>query len=254
MSQTSGRALRTKARSALLGNYGTAFGAMVLYSMIVLLLSFLAESFSGPPRRGTLNVMMTLTSSFLVVIVATLLQTGLSFMALNIARTGQGNLRDLFLGFRYHTARLTGLTLILTAIEYVCLAPMMFLSFSLLLYGTDLNPSGHRLSAGAFAALCILCLLLTLGLFIGFFLLYSQSLFLFIDHQDYGIGACLSESARLMMKNRLRLFRLYLAFIGYGCLVLLSFGIASVWVTPYLYVTEAEFYIELTGNRQPYGV
>ena len=56
-----------------------------------------------------------------------------------------------------------------------------------------------------------------------------------------------------MHGNRLRLLYILLSFIGYGLLVLCSFGIASLWVVPYQTETLVIFYLDCTDelNRIP---
>lgn len=56
-----------------------------------------------------------------------------------------------------------------------------------------------------------------------------------------------------MHGNRLRLLYILLSFIGYGLLVLCSFGIASLWVVPYQAETLVIFYLDCTDelNRIP---
>lgn len=246
--------MRSRARTALLGNYGTMLAAMLLYSLICIVLAAASGVFSISRETSAAGTVMELLISFIVMIIITILQTGLYFMALNIARTGHANLRDLFLGFRYHTGRLIGLTLVITLAEYLCLAPVLFLMIQLLENGSRIVLFGKTLVSGGMIILwSVICILVAVVLAIAFLMLFSQSLFLFIDHQDYSISQCLSGSARMMSGNRIRLFRLYLSFIGYVLLTALSFGIGNIWTAPYLHVTRAEFYIALSGNHRPYG-
>ena len=104
-----------------------------------------------------------------------------------------------------------------------------------------------------FAGIAILCLLVSALLYGVFYLLYDQALFLFIDHQDYSFLQCLRESRRMMYGHRIQLFVLNLSFIGYWVLSILSLGTAYICVKPYIAVTKALFYVELSGQRDPYG-
>lgn len=51
----------------------------------------------------------------------------------------------------------------------------------------------------------------------------------------------ISESKRLMKGNKLRLFFMELSFLGWQILCVLTLGIASLWVGPYMEAAKAAF-------------
>ena len=55
----------------------------------------------------------------------------------------------------------------------------------------------------------------------------------------------MTESFRLMKGNIFRYLYMLLSFIGYYALVLMSFGVAIIWVAPYQYMTMVQFYEDL---------
>ena len=56
----------------------------------------------------------------------------------------------------------------------------------------------------------------------------------------------LLEMSKEMMKgNKLRFFFFGLSFFGWALVVVLTFGIASLWVTPYMQASFAKFYREI---------
>ena len=57
-------------------------------------------------------------------------------------------------------------------------------------------------------------------------------------------------SEQLMKGNRMRLFKLYLSFIGWGLLVLVTLGIAALWVGPYIEATRVRFYNDLLSDSE----
>ena len=75
---------------------------------------------------------------------------------------------------------------------------------------------------------------------------YSYALvpYLMKDRGIYGKEA-MNLSEQLMMGNRMRLFKLDLSFIGWSLLVILTFGLAFLWVKPYFNAARVRFYIEL---------
>ena len=76
-------------------------------------------------------------------------------------------------------------------------------------------------------------------------LMFSQSLYILNDDNEKTITQCIKESANLMKGHKWEFFVLQLSFIGWGLLVVLTFGIAALWVQPYMWVTNANYYIKL---------
>lgn len=81
---------------------------------------------------------------------------------------------------------------------------------------------------------------------------YSQALFIYRDSvaEDAPMGyiEAITESRRLMDGHNLELFILDLSFIGWALAVLVTLGIASIWVIPYYHQTKAQFYKGLTDE------
>jgi uncharacterized membrane protein len=57
------------------------------------------------------------------------------------------------------------------------------------------------------------------------------------------------KKARQMMKgNKWRLFKLNLSFIGWGVLCVLTMGVGTIFLMPYVSAAAAEFYVELKNK------
>lgn len=247
--------LKKQARGILAECLPSAMLAALVTSLVTFTLIGLVESFSFLSSVSAAAIAGNLTAALAGSVLMTLLETGFDFYILNIARSGTARLRDLFLGFRYHTARLIGLSLLLLILKTVCLLPVGWLLAEFLAGGIRLHFFGLSVTTGPmFALVTIVCLLLSLLLFLGIYLPYCQALFIFIDHQDLRAVRCLSESRKMMKGNKIRFLLLELSFIGYGLLVLLSMGIGLFCVRPYIVMTKARFYIELSGRSAPYGI
>lgn len=52
-----------------------------------------------------------------------------------------------------------------------------------------------------------------------------------------------------MVHHKGRLFYLYVSFLPLMLLGLLSWGLALLWVIPYMAATEAEFFLDLIRNN-----
>lgn len=71
---------------------------------------------------------------------------------------------------------------------------------------------------------------------------YSMAYYVKADHPDYNWKACVDESRRLMNGHKWEKFVQDLSFIGWTIVGSLCLGVGTLWVTPYVYATEAQFY------------
>ena len=100
-----------------------------------------------------------------------------------------------------------------------------------------------------------LCILVGLAVAIGTILLiipgiilslmYSQAFFILCEDNDKGIVQCMKESAAIMKGHKWEFFILQLSFILWLILGAITCGIAMLWVSPYMYVTYANYYKSL---------
>ncbi|WP_125606228.1 DUF975 family protein [Lapidilactobacillus bayanensis] len=85
-------------------------------------------------------------------------------------------------------------------------------------------------------------------------LAYSQAYFIYKDKLRLtglkpGLMDCLNESQRLMEGHKLQFLSLQLSFVGWGFLVIFTFGLAGFYVYPYYWMTLSGFYAELVDKR-----
>lgn len=75
---------------------------------------------------------------------------------------------------------------------------------------------------------------------------YSMSLYILAENKGMSAREAITKSTELMQGHKMDLFVLELSFIGWGLLVAVTFGIAAIWVVPYMQTTYACFYKKLT--------
>ena len=80
---------------------------------------------------------------------------------------------------------------------------------------------------------------------------YSLALALFIlnDEPTLKSSEIVKKSETLMKGNKWRLFCLELSFIGWILLTSITFGLALLWVFPYMQIATVKFYEELAGAQ-----
>lgn len=81
---------------------------------------------------------------------------------------------------------------------------------------------------------------------------YRMAPMLMMDHPEWDALTCIRESKKLMRGRKMELFVLDLSFIGWALLggivsMLIYVPLLSIWLSPYMQVTEAHFYNGLIG-------
>lgn len=78
---------------------------------------------------------------------------------------------------------------------------------------------------------------------------YAMAPYLMAEYPQMGIREAVERSKQMMDGHKGRLFCLHFSFIGWWLLSLLTLGILSLWITPYLETAKAAFYLDLTGRQ-----
>ena len=96
---------------------------------------------------------------------------------------------------------------------------------------------------------------MVLLLIVSFFLIlrmtldYSQIFLLYLDNPYLSCREIMHQSKNLMKGNRIRYFYLLVSFVGIALLGVVSLGIGFLWITPYMSMTEVEFYRDLINEH-----
>ncbi len=79
---------------------------------------------------------------------------------------------------------------------------------------------------------------------------YSMTVYIAQDHPELSANECIDRSQDMMRGHKWELFMLYLSFIGWFLLSILSLGIGLLWLVPYVNVSVAKFYEELKAEQE----
>ena len=71
---------------------------------------------------------------------------------------------------------------------------------------------------------------------------YALTPYILLDEPELTAKQAITRSCEIMEGRRWKLFCLYLSFIGWGILSLLTFGIGFLWLAPYMNASIAAFY------------
>lgn len=89
-------------------------------------------------------------------------------------------------------------------------------------------------------------LLIIPGIIKGFS--YSMAFYILAENPEMSVFEALTESRRLMDGHKMEFFVLNLSFIGWILLTAITFGIAGIYVNPYIFATNTNFYRYLKNN------
>ncbi|MGL4819792.1 MAG: DUF975 family protein [Bacilli bacterium] len=176
-----------------------------------------------------------------------------------------------FVGFS--NSKLFGASLLVTVIKFLWgllitipyFIVLFFISFSFLnatgmsstllsdptMSETDLL-SNSDLSDGSFILVFFILMLGTIIVSVGAYLLtvvYDFTEFVLLDNPEMRVYDAIKESVRISKGHRLRLLLFALSFFGWAVLTALSFGILSIYLTPYFYIARYSVYKQLTGQQ-----
>lgn len=76
-------------------------------------------------------------------------------------------------------------------------------------------------------------------------IMFSQSFFILVDNNELSAIDCMKLSCKIIRGNKMYLFKIYLSFLGWFILGILTLGIAFLWINPYFSNVLGNFYEEL---------
>jgi uncharacterized membrane protein len=80
---------------------------------------------------------------------------------------------------------------------------------------------------------------------------YAMVPYILAENPDITPSQAIEMSKRMMEGNKWRLFCLEMSFIGWSILAVLTCGIGSFVLLPYMEAARADFYREVSGTRKP---
>ncbi len=108
-----------------------------------------------------------------------------------------------------------------------------------LVYGCFITVLVTSIVMGIFTALWSLLLIIP-GIIASY--RYRMAMYIIHDDPEVGIMEAIRKSKQMMVGHKMDLFVLDLSFIGWGLLSVITLGIATLYVGPYVAATQAAFY------------
>lgn len=244
--------LKEKARDQMAGRYGNAILLSICRGLIVFSLSFTismifttiitVRTLMGGSAETSLAEYLLLTGcTTLISIFTGVFQTGITLFFLNSACNRPTAVANLFYGYKYLFKKSLGISAVMVLLNTACTLPYDICYFLL--------RSGNGYNTVTMAALCLVFIIIGMCIYIPLALGLSQSYYLLLDFPQYSITELMKLSFRIMKGHKWELFCLLLSFLPLGLLCLLSFGIGTLWLVPYLNMTQTLYFLDLMQSE-----
>lgn len=233
--------LKALAREHLLGHYGTVIGAEVillgLTGSVSLAVSLLVDI------TTVVGSIIYYAILFFVSILMGLFTSGTCYLYLKLICGRPVSVGDLFYGFQLAPDKAITMQGWITLLTYASSLPQFILTYKISAAGVHVEKIMPLLLPYSLSLILSGVVSVVLGL------LYAQAFYLLHDFPQYTAKEILKKSRRLMVHHKGRLFYLYVSFLPLMLLGLFSFGLALLWVVPYMNATQAEFFLNLIRNN-----
>jgi len=233
--------LKASAREHLLGHYGTAIGAYVIMECLIGAVTLAVALIVD--LNSVAGMVIYYAILFLVSVLTGLFTSGSCYLYLKIICGRPVSVGDLFYGFQLCPDKAIVIQAWITGISYLSCLPLFILSGMVMANITHLDKVISLMLPYA------LSLILAGVVTVMLELLYAQAFFLLHDFPQYSARELLKKSRRLMVHHKGRLFYLYVSFLPLMLLGVLSWGLALLWILPYMAATEAEFFLDLIKHN-----
>ncbi len=244
---------KSSARENLLGHYGAVIAALIVTVLISLLLSipFTNMASQGYQFGSVYRMVVGIMGIVIVMLLSFLFFIGTLWIHLNLARKQEAHFSDILYPFTNQPARYFGYGLMFLGMAVVCILP----GFICIMLSADYSSELRTVDIKNIPLLIIGIALFIIGLYICIRIMGSwfMAAYLMVDDTDLRLMDAIRESRQMMKGKRKTWILLILSFAGWIALSLLSFGIALIWVVPYLTQSLTCFYLDLLPDSGCYA-
>lgn len=252
--------LKDKAKEALSGNYFQLILVMLVVYIIdfalVLLISIVENLLFNLLKQGMLLMLQGDAFSYFRLqpeiqyvlayifdcieeIFSVVLEIGARLCFLNVACGRKCNVSDVFHGFSYQPGKSFQIAFIYMLLRQLYHLPKEILRFMIL-------------KDAAFPLICVMMMIFFIGSAVAFIMYFSvsQTLFLLLDFPGYSAGELFKMSIRIMEGHKGRFLYIQTSFLPLLMLNVLTLNIGSLWLTPYITMTDVFFFLNLMQARE----
>ncbi|WP_142414517.1 DUF975 family protein [Hathewaya massiliensis] len=241
--------IKTKAKEALKGNWGVAIASCIIYGLLLQGFSFVINmrdltinGFTDALENSNGDFKSSIIVLLINVFLAGAMTYGLNNFFIKLIRRENADIKDVFEGFKHYKGTFF-INLLLLIYQFLW-ALMFIVPVVIILIIAVVSVATDNISITAILLVCLVIIVVSIVLSIILFR-YSMSFYIYIDNPELTASEVIKESIDMMEGNQIRLFKLYLSFILWFLLSIITLGIAMIWVGPYMQTCTAVFYEEL---------
>lgn len=256
--------IKSKAKEALKGNWGTAVITFIIFNIVMYSVTYVyninqISNYIHDPYLIRENTGFGASGIifFIKLLLAGPMTYGITRFSMNLVRDKSHKIENIFEGFKHFSG--TFIMNIVLGIYSFLWSLLLFIPFFVIIFvmvirefsKTNMNfySNGNDFSGWMIAIFILLIIVLTVALSMILFR-YAMTYYIYIDNPDMGAMKAIRESVAMMKGNKTRLLLLYLSFILWYLLGIITISIAFLWITPYIKSAEAVFYDELKKNNE----
>ncbi len=176
----------------------------------------------------------------IIQLISAVFEVGELVIFLKISSGEMPSVRNLFDGFALHPDKAIMVGLIRTLRQFVCYIPAIIATVWYLNCGRTL------------ASLITMCALYVLGAAGALYVMIELSMvfYLYLDYPGYSARELIDASRQIMRGHRGSYLYIILSFLPLELLGILSFGIAYLFIIPYIRMTFTEFYMDIISKNE----
>lgn len=167
---------------------------------------------------------------------------------------------DIFYTFSTRAKTCAGLSFVISLISTVPVLPFYYFvtrfelimqDLTMSIFSSPVTAADIALPPDAMTSLTIALFCLTPALIITTLLglAYSQVYYLMLDFPACSVRELLKSSRLLMHGHKGRFFYIQVCFLPFMFLAALTCGIGMLWIAPFIYAVQTEFYLDLVTKR-----
>ncbi len=169
---------------------------------------------------------------------------GYTSYALRLSRNEDPSYANLFDGF-LKFGRVLWMNILQGLFVTLWSLPFFAVAVALLLWSRDEIALVSALGIAAYLAGIVVMMIKTYS--------YRMAAYFLLDDPSCTARQAITQSKTIMVGEKWRLFVLDLSFLGWAIVTVFTAGILLIWLTPYMNVTEANFYNYLTTPEPEEG-
>lgn len=252
--------LKNSAKARIAPVMGKLVGITAAYIGLTVLVSQVASLPALAMGSPVLQLALTFLCSMISGVLSTFIMSGIYYVYLKLYCGRPIAVSDMFHAFTAQTKTCFLLSLVMNLLYLLPYLPAYYFSaqvstamqqMTLDALSSNINPADVSMPPELMRAMTLMLFSITPALILITILglVYSQAYYLMWDFPSLSVRELLRQSRRLMRGHKGRLFYVRVCFIPVTLLGMLTCGIGMLWIAPFLYAVQAEFYLDLVTKR-----